>query len=135
MDEQPVKKAHRKKACDSLIGRISHDIQIASVAQPMTEVCTTASWANHRTLSRLQTSHIRLSLPARKPQSGGTTPLLVQLLEKVSLLLSGYMENIKNSFIISVSPPSLQHKQVSHPNQCIYLCQGSAYIDRHSTHF
>lgn len=54
MDEQPVK----KKACDSLIGRISHDIQIASVNQPMTEVCTTAGWANHKTVSRLQTRHI-----------------------------------------------------------------------------
>lgn len=135
MDEQPVKKAHWKKAFDSLIGRISHDIQITSVDQPMTEVCTTADRANHETLSRLQTRHIRLCLPASKLQSSGTALLPVQLLEKVSLLLSGYMENIENSFIISVSSPSLQHKQVFHPSQCIYLCQGSAYIYRHSTHF
>lgn len=67
MDEQPVKKAYWKKAFDSLIGRISHNIQIASVDQPMTEVCTTAGWANHKTLSRLQTRHIRHSLPASEP--------------------------------------------------------------------
>lgn len=57
MDEQPVKKAHWKKACDSLIGRISHDIQIASVGQPMTEVCTAEAWANHKTAQIATETH------------------------------------------------------------------------------
>jgi len=116
MDEQLVKKSRwKKKAPDSLIGRISHDIQIVSVDQPVTEVCTTAGWANLKTLSRLQMRHIRLSLPANKPQSSGKALLPVQLLEEVSLLLSGYMENDENFFMISVSSSSLQHKQVFHP--------------------
>lgn len=86
MDEQPVKKGplKKKKACDSLIGGISHDIQIASVEQPMTEVCTSTGWANHTTPSRMQTRHIGLSLAARRARSSGTALLPVQLLEKAA---------------------------------------------------
>lgn len=56
----------KKKARDSLIGRISHNIQIASVDRPMTDVCTSAGEANRTTASRSQPRHIRLSLPASR---------------------------------------------------------------------
>ena len=45
-ERSPIeKKMKKKKPTDSLIGRISHDIQISSVGQPMTGVCATAGWS------------------------------------------------------------------------------------------
>lgn len=84
-----------KKVFGSLIGQISHNIQIIAVDQPMSEVCSTVGKANYKSLSRLQNRHIRLSLPASKPQTSGTALLPVQLFENVSVLLSGCMETLK----------------------------------------
>lgn len=40
MDEQPVGK---KRACDSFMGEISHDVQSVSVDHSMNEVCASSA--------------------------------------------------------------------------------------------
>lgn len=62
----------KKRARDSLIGRISHDILAVSVDQSVTEVCTSTGWASFKTLPRLQMRHIKLSLPANNSWSSET---------------------------------------------------------------
>lgn len=129
----------KKKAHDSLIGRISHDIQAVSVDQSATDMYTSSGRANFKTLCRLQMRHIELSLSCQQSTVQWLTTLFASSAylkkKKKMLLLSCYMEKAENSFIMSVSPFSLQHKQVFHPTSCIYLCQSCAYIYRHSTHF
>lgn len=89
MDERPLKKGPLKRAFDSLIGRISHDIQIISVDQPMTKVCPTVGLANH-----IELPSIFPTLPA-KPNPVAHTLLPVQLFENVSLLLLAAWKTLK----------------------------------------
>lgn len=148
MDEQPLIKEQwecerEKKACDSLIGRISHDIQIFGVSQPMGEVCSyrwlpTASYRNRAQLAW----HIRLLLylPSQqtKSKSSGILCLPVQLL-KISPIgpFFRYMRTLPHWKLLS----NFCQFRRSNINRCstqasvFTYVKACAYIHRNSTHF
>ena len=79
-------RVREKKACDSLIGRISHDIQIFGVSQPMGEVCSyrwlpTASYRSRAQLAWHISLLLYLPSQQTKSRSSGILCLPVQLLK------------------------------------------------------